>query len=260
MQVLRQGQSGSEVEKWQHFLIGQNINVLADGDFGANTYAATVAFQEKYGLGADGVVGRGTLAKAFELGFGEAHDEGVEGEESPKWPPPPEFGPISGADRLKVFGQFAYEPAPTQWNPEAITIKDNWAALNVVQVEIPQLVGVSGAGMSGKIPFHRAGADQLKALWEAWEDAGLHPLILSWGGSYAPRFVRGSRTYLSNHAWGTAFDLNVQWNGLGVEPALVGKHGSVRKLVPLAAEHGFYWGGWYNGRKDGMHFEVAVVK
>jgi hypothetical protein len=259
MNVLRLGQSGPEVESWQHFLIGQDINVLADGSFGPGTQAGTVAFQEKYGLGADGVVGRGTLAKAMELGFGEVHDEGAPEEESPKWPPPPDFGPLSGADRIKLFGQFAYEPAPTQWNPEAILIRDNWAAVNLVQVEIPQLVGVQGAGTSGKIAFHKAAAAQLQALWQAWEDAGLLPLVLSWGGSYAPRFVRGSRTYLSNHAWATAFDINVPQNGLGVEPALVGKKGSVRKLVPLAVEHGFYWGGWY-GRKDGMHFEVASVK
>lgn len=63
----------------------------------------------------------------------------------------------------------------------------------------------------------------------------------------------------SNHAWGTAFDINVPWNGLGATPALVGARGSVRKLVPLANEHGFYWGGHFNGRPDGMHFEIAQI-
>jgi len=30
--------------------------------------------------------------------------------------------------------------------------------------------------------------------------------------------------------------------------------------VPLANEHGFYWGGHFRHRPDGMHFEIAVLK
>jgi len=205
-----------------------------------------------------------TLAKAFELGFGDLQDDPQPedgGEEvSPAWPPPPSFKPLSSHARGDLFGVFSYVAAPTNWNPEGIRITDNWAQTNLAQVEIPQLVGVSGAPKDGVVTFHKAAADQLKALWQAWEDAGLKDLVLNWAGSYAPRFIRGSRTYLSNHAWATAFDINVPWNGLGAQPALVGQKGSVRKLAPIAAEHGFYWGGWYNGRKDGMHFEVAFLK
>lgn len=73
-----------------------------------------------------------------------------------------------------------------------------------------------------------------------------------------PRFVRGSRTTLSNHSWGTAFDINYAWNCLGALPALRGEKGSVRELVPIAHRHGFYWGGHFS-RRDGMHFEVARV-
>jgi hypothetical protein len=72
-----------------------------------------------------------------------------------------------------------------------------------------------------------------------------------------PRFIRGSHSVLSNHAYGTAFDINAPWNALGVRPALVGKPGSVRELVPLAAEHGFAWGGHFRTRPDGMHFELV---
>jgi hypothetical protein len=62
----------------------------------------------------------------------------------------------------------------------------------------------------------------------------------------------------SNHAWGTAFDVNYGWNKLGAIPAPVGARGSVRELVPLANQYGFYWGGHFR-RCDGMHFEVARV-
>ena len=34
---------------------------------------------------------------------------------------------------------------------------------------------------------------------------------------------------------------------------------SVRELVPIAHDHGFYWGGHFS-RCDGMHFEVARVQ
>ena len=257
--MLRQGQLGSDVEKWQNFLVGQGFDLVADGAFGPGTKAATVAFQQKYSLDADGVVGRGTFAKAIELGFGELGDE-VGDETSPKWPPPPDFSPLSVSERAQIFGTFRYEPAPVPGNPEAIVVRDNWAMTNITTVEIPQLKGKLGAPGSGRVQFHTLAAVQFKALWQAWEDAGLLPLVLSWAGSYVPRFVRGSRTYLSNHAWGTAFDINAPQNPLGAEPALVGKPGSTRKLVQLANENGFYWGGHFGGRPDGMHFEVAVEK
>ena len=47
------------------------------------------------------------------------------------------------------------------------------------------------------------------------------------------------------------------WNKLGAEPARRGAKGSVFDLVPLANRHGFYWGGHFAKRRDGMHFEFA---
>ncbi|MDI4232113.1 M15 family metallopeptidase [Bradyrhizobium sp. Arg237L] len=45
---------------------------------------------------------------------------------------------------------------------------------------------------------------------------------------------------MSDHASGTAFDINEHFNKFGNTPALVGSQGSVRKLVPIANQHGFY--------------------
>jgi hypothetical protein len=75
-----------------------------------------------------------------------------------------------------------------------------------------------------------------------------------------PRFIRGSRSVLSNHAYGSAFDINAAWNPLGATPADVDEKGSVIELVPLAHEFGFYWGGHFNSRPDGMHFEAAEIQ
>ena len=82
--------------------------------------------------------------------------------------------------------------------------------------------------------------------------------MLTFNGSYVPRLVRNSKTRLSNHAFGIAFDINSQWNALGSNPAELAKKGSLRELVPLAQQCGFYWGGHFS-RKDGMHFEIAEL-
>ncbi len=97
-------------------------------------------------------------------------------------------------------------------------------------------------------------------MWADWEAAKLLDRILVYDGSFVPRFVRGSRTVLSNHAYGSAFDINERYNKLGKRAALVGERGCVRELVPIANLWGFCWGGHYNGRPDSMHFEVAFLR
>jgi D-alanyl-D-alanine carboxypeptidase/Putative peptidoglycan binding domain len=257
MRVLKQGMSGPDVSAWQTFLVGLGAEIVADGSFGPATKEATANFQRLHELEPDGVVGRGTLGKAMTMGFGNVEDDETEG--GPNWPPRPEgIRSLTGVERAAKFGSFAYRPAPTPGNPEGIVILDDWAKTHIVTIEIPQLRGVTGAPASGKVPFHKDGAPRLVALFQAWEDEGLLPLVLSWGGSWVPRFIRGSRSVLSNHSTGTAFDINAAWNSLGAEGALVGKRGSVRKLVPLAFDHGFTWGGWFSGRPDAMHFELLL--
>jgi hypothetical protein len=162
--------------------------------------------------------------------------------------------PLTPAQADELFGRYSYVAAPTSDNREAIRITDGWDDRNIVTVVIPQLV-TAGVHGTGRATMHRLVVPQTQALWQAWEDAGLLHLVDSWEGMYVPRFIRGSRTTLSNHAKGTAFDINAGRNGLGQTPAAVGKPGSVRELVPLAVAFGFYWGGWFS-RGDGMHFEV----
>jgi hypothetical protein len=88
--------------------------------------------------------------------------------------------------------------------------------------------------------FHKLGAAQLQGLWKDWEHAGLLDRILTYGGAFNPRFVRGSTKTLSNHAFGSAFDVNERWNERGHRPALVGQKGSVRELAALAHKWGFW--------------------
>jgi hypothetical protein len=175
---------------------------------------------------------------------------------SDEFPPRPPFAPLTSNDaRALIFGRFSYVPAPTRDNPEGIRILGDWETKNIIQVPLPQM---KSRGLGSGMPFHRLGARQLQGMWAAWEKAGLLNLVLEFDGSFAPRFVRGSRTSLSNHCFGTAFDINYEGNELGRQPAPVGVKGSVRPLVPIANAWGFFWGGHYQNRKDGMHFELTV--
>jgi len=261
MRVLRKGMVGDDVTGWQNFLRGllPDSLVIVNGTFDDVTHNETVRFQKMSGLWADGVVGPNTAGSALKLGYHAMTDDSVD-ETGPNWPTKPDgVSSLSGVDREKLFGKFSYVPAPSQWNPEGIKITDNWAANNISTVVVPQLMIVNGGPRDGKVSFHSKGAKQLQDLFAEWESAGLMNRVMTWGGSWVPRFVRGSRTYLSNHSWGTAFDINAQWNGLGARPALKGLKGSVRELVEIADKHGFFWGGWWADRPDGMHFELRTI-
>lgn len=263
LRVLRKGDKGKDVERWQIFLIGRGFKdkLLSDGDFGQKTHDASVEFQKQHNMLADGVVGNKTFAKAMELGFELLEDKADASTTGPNFPPPPEFPPlVSNAARERVFGKIEFRHRPTPGNRESVVITNGWDKENIEKIVIPQLVGAEGAPHDGGVFFHRLARKQLLDMWAGWEKAGLRDRILSWSGSYVPRLVRGTTSTLSNHAFGTAFDINVPFNFLGSMPALVGRKGSVRELVKVANDNGFYWGGHFNKRKDGMHFEVAEVR
>jgi hypothetical protein len=260
VQILRNGSSGPEVERWQTFLRGLSTDsqVVVNGIFDAQTEVETKLFQSKKGLTSDGTVGPKTLAVALQAGYPLMTDPTAD-INGPSWPSKPVDGPLNPVDREKIFGHFSYTPAPTTNNPEGITIIGDWAKNNICTVNIPQINGIAGFPKSGNVTIHTKLSQQFVNLFEAWHAAGLTYLIMTWGGSWAPRFIRGSRTTLSNHTWATAFDINVQWNQLGVQPALRGATGSTRELVEIAYDHGFYWGGWFPNRPDGMHFEAYKI-
>lgn len=73
-------------------------------------------------------------------------------------------------------------------------------------------------------------------------------------GAVCARYIRGSRTSVSNHSWGTAIDLTLEGE---LDPFADG--GTQFGLLILAEyfnDEGWYWGAGYN-REDSMHFEVG---
>lgn len=72
--------------------------------------------------------------------------------------------------------------------------------------------------------------------------------------SYAYRPVRGQTTGLSNHASGTAIDLNALKHPLGKRGTFgIPKEMALKQLVK---KYGLRWGGSYKTRPDEMHFEI----
>src|SRR5690606_27187157 len=105
----------------------------------------------------------------------------------------------------------------------------------------------------------RAGDVSVVLLWVARR---FHETVepLEWPGNwgYAERTVRGSSTTLSNHASGTALDLNAPKHPLGTDPRAnftAAQLQAIRAIVDFC-EGVVRWGGDYTGRKDGMHFEI----
>ena len=235
-----------QIKTFQFFLIGLGLyKGKADGEFGPMTKQAIKDFQKSNGLLADGIIGSKTIEKAVSLGFMRA-----------EFPLEPiNIWALDAKQREAKFGKFKFEAGHSLTDRDAVTIKGDWEDKNIVTVHIPQLIPIKG---NGAVRCHKLVANQLIGLFQAFEDKGLMKYILTWDGMFYPRFIRGYYGRLSNHSWGTAFDINCETNGLGMTPPLVGEKGSVRLLVETALEFGFYWGGWFS-RKDGMHFECYKI-
>ncbi len=75
-----------------------------------------------------------------------------------------------------------------------------------------------------------------------------------WG--YAFRMVKGSKDKISNHASGTAIDLNATRHPMGKVGTFPAE--KVPMIRALAKKYGLKWGGDYRNRKDEMHFEIEI--
>ena len=70
METIKKGNKGLIVSYWQEFLKNlQLYNYKVDEDFGNLTHKSTVEFQRVNGLVADGIVGKNTWDKAYQLGI-----------------------------------------------------------------------------------------------------------------------------------------------------------------------------------------------
>lgn len=77
-----------------------------------------------------------------------------------------------------------------------------------------------------------------------------------WGWAYRP--IRGQSSGMSNHASGTAVDLNATVHPLGARGTFARARDYLRIRARLRWMGGVIrWGGDYAGRADEMHFEIV---
>ncbi|MET7989859.1 M15 family metallopeptidase [Amycolatopsis sp. NPDC005232] len=111
----------------------------------------------------------------------------------------------------------------------------------------------------GSVPL-RAGATGDLLAWVGRQfHARVEPLIWPGCWGYAYRDVRGA-TDLSNHASGTALDLNAPKHPLGTSPSANYTSAQIATIHAIVAQTSgcVRWGGDYVGRKDPMHFEIVA--
>lgn len=75
-----------------------------------------------------------------------------------------------------------------------------------------------------------------------------------WGWAY--RTVRGQTTGLSNHASGTAVDINATQHPLGVRNSFTSNKAALIRRKMRRWKNVIRWGGDYVSRADEMHFEI----
>ena len=141
-----------------------------------------------------------------------------------------------------------------------LILEEGWEAKNIGTVFIPELVGKPSYGikLSGNIRFYKKAIPQLKAAFAELGRRGLVKKILHWDGSFVPRLKRGGSTP-SNHSFGTALDVNAEWNGFKQRPADPGETGDLHEVAQVFKKFGFIWGGDWRNTPDGMHFEIARI-
>ena len=245
MRVLTTSSSkGTDIKQVQFFLIGRGLYLgKVDGVYGPLTAAAVKSYQlVKKLLPADGIAGRLTWAAMIQDGLPLVADTDREIPHCPE-----DVHPLTNNEqRMRRWGRFEFEADPEPGNPENIRILGAWEGKNIVPVDCP----IWG---QHRVHLHREVVADYVAFMNELIDVKLANRLHSFDGGFNARFIRGSRTTLSNHAWGTAFDVNCDDNPLGHTPAYIGEPGSVRELVMIGVKHHFFSAGCFT-RADGMHF------
>ena len=198
--------------------------------------------------------------KTTKKGTGSAQRKTVTPKVEPPDPPKPASLSYSTLDKDATHGaSFRFEwklgsaiNAKAKQYHVTITTK-GWESDHIVRISVPEVSVVSGQRL------HRLIAPQFVGFYKAAAKKGLGSHFVSHEGAFFPRTITGNTGKLSNHALGTAVDLNGATNPYGAAPAARGKTGSLRELADFCADFGLYWGGWYAKHKDGMHFEAVSV-
>lgn len=111
----------------------------------------------------------------------------------------------------------------------------------------------------GKVALRRGPVGELLAAAARRWHAEVEPLVWPGVWGYAERPIRGQTLVLSNHASGSAIDLNAPRHPLGTSRESSMNAGQIAAARRIAADAGgcLRWGGDYTGRLDVMHWETV---
>ena len=126
--------------------------------------------------------------------------------------------------------------------------------MNIVPIAVPQFLSWRNGyalGKPEKIYCNKAMKDPLKKAFACIKERKLTQFLHSYDGCYCYRnkVRRNPKPELSNHAYGTAIDINANTNGYGRTPQMN------PRVVRCFKENGFTWGGDWRV-PDGMHFQL----
>ncbi len=143
----------------------------------------------------------------------------------------------TGGDVASAVGAFSYRVVGNRVQPDPA-----WVAANIVTDTVPLL---------GRVSCHRAMMGQLKSALQEVVAQRLGRHVYQTAGCFYPRFIANTQR-LSNHAFGTAIDINSLENGRGIRGQM---HPEV---VAIFKKWGFAWGGDW-AYTDPMHFELNAI-
>jgi peptidoglycan hydrolase-like protein with peptidoglycan-binding domain len=115
----------------------------------------------------------------------------------------------------------------------------------------------------GAIALRKGDVSVVLLFGIGWWHSKVEKLIFPGVWGYAERPVRGQVLILSNHASGTAADVDAPKHPLGTDPRSNFTQQQINEINALiafcttrAGKQVLRWGGNYTGRKDGMHLEI----
>ncbi|MGL4346391.1 MAG: M15 family metallopeptidase [Cellulosilyticaceae bacterium] len=150
----------------------------------------------------------------------------------------------------KKFGNFNYRDL----GKGRIEVSPIWIAANMVKLEVPQALRIK---FPASIQVHYLSvANWQKAFDLLLKQPELLKLIETFDGVYVARHIRWDPTKgISNHAWGTAIDLNASRFPLGTRIEVMRAPNNPNNILfqKVFKEAGFSWG---NSYADPMHFEL----
>jgi len=258
MRTLRVGMQGADVEALQHFVNNYlDPDIGADGVFGSKETKPAVmkvqaiAMEKGLDIGEDkpdGVVGKMTTAAFMQMGWEPVGYTQIEEKVDENYAKP-DYKALRQHERIAKFG------TPGSIGEDGKFVLDEKFRKEITSIDIADFVTLpKDFEGSTKLFLHKKVKGQWKAILSEIEAQGLGKDLLTCGGSWAPRFVRGSRTTFSSHAFGTAIDFNVPWNYMRQTPARKGKKGYLGNIVAICKHYKVYSGAWFR-RLDGMHLE-----